>query len=118
MNISDGEMKLMELIWNNEPINSGKLVELAFSEHGWKKSTVYTMIKKLTLKEIIKSEKAVITSIYSRREVITEKSENFITQCCGGSLPMFLTAFLEKEKLTRSEAEELKSLIDNYTEGD
>ncbi|MGN1303653.1 MAG: BlaI/MecI/CopY family transcriptional regulator [Oscillospiraceae bacterium] len=118
MKISDGELKLMELIWDNAPIRSGELVTMAFDNLGWKKSTVYTVVKKLSERSIIKSENAVITPLCTRDEVMSEKSENLIAKGFGGSLPMFLTAFLQKEKLTKAEAEELKKLIDDYTEGD
>lgn len=116
MSISDSEQKLMELIWENEPLRSGELVAIAAEQLGWKKSTVYTVVKKLTLKGIIVSEKAVITALRSREDVVGERSESFVDRSCGGSLPMFLAAFLEKEKLTREEAEELKRLIDEHTE--
>lgn len=116
MKISDSELKLMELIWKNEPIRSGELVALAFDSLVWKKSTVYTVIKKLSGKGFIKSEDAVITSLCSREEVLTERSENLISKAYGGSLPMFLTAFLQKEQITKAEAEELKKLIDEHTE--
>lgn len=116
MKISDSELKLMELIWKNEPIRSGELVTLAFDSLVWKKSTVYTVIKKLSGKGFIKSEDAVITSLCSREEVLTERSESLISKAYGGSLPMFLTAFLQKERITKAEAEELKKLIDEHTE--
>lgn len=116
MRISDGELKLMEIIWDNAPIRSGELVTMAFNSLGWKKSTVYTVVKKLVNKGIIKSENAVITPLCTRDEIMKEKSESLITKGYGGSLPMFLTAFFQKEKLTKAEAEELKKLIDNYTE--
>lgn len=116
MKISDSELKLMELIWENEPIRSGELVTHAFDSLGWKKSTVYTVIKKLSGKGFVKSENAVITSLCSREEVLTERSESLISKDYGGSLPMFLTAFLQKERITEAEAEELKKLIDDHTE--
>ncbi len=116
MNISDGEMKLMELIWQGEPIRSGELVTDAFNKLGWKKSTVYTVIKKLANKNMIKSENAVITSVKERADVLSENSESIINKTYGGSLPMFLTAFLSREKLSEAEAEDLKRLIDNFTE--
>ena len=116
MRISDGELKLMEIIWDNAPIRSGELVTMAYYRLEWKKSTVYTVVKKLANKGIIKSENAVITPLCTRDEIMTEKSESLITKGYGGSLPMFLTAFLQKERLTKAEAEELKKLIDNYTE--
>ncbi len=116
MSVSNGEMSLMEIIWEKAPIKSGELVKIAFERLGWKKSTVYTVLKKLTVKEIIKSENAVISPLRSQEDVIAEKSEDFISKCCKGSLPVFLTAFLQREKLSESEARELKNLIDHYTE--
>ena len=74
------------------------------------------MVKKLSDKRIIKSENAVITSLRRRDDVIGEKSETLIKKGYGGSLPMFLTAFLSREKLTKEEAEELKRLIDEHTD--
>ncbi|MCI5752118.1 MAG: BlaI/MecI/CopY family transcriptional regulator [Oscillospiraceae bacterium] len=116
MCISDSEQSLMEMIWEREPLRSGELVTLAGERLGWKKSTVYTVVKKLTVKGFIRSENAVITALRSRRDVVGEKTESFVDKSCGGSLPMFLAAFLGKEKLTREEAEELKRLIDDHTE--
>ena len=116
MCISDSEQNLMEMIWEREPLRSGELVTLAGERLGWKKSTVYTVVKKLTVKGFIRSENAVITALRSRRDVVGEKTESFVDKSCGGSLPMFLAAFLGKEKLTREEAEELKRLIDDHTE--
>ena len=106
--LPDSEMKLMELIWDSEPVRSGDLVSLSLEKHGWKKSTVYTILKKLVNKGFAVNEDSVITSTRPREEEI-ERSY-------GGSLPMFLTAFLSREKLTKKEAEELKKLIDDYTE--
>ena len=116
MKISDGEMKLMELIWNGAPLRSGELAAKSLELLGWKKSTVYTVIKKLTLKGAIKSEDTVITPLISKDDALSEQSRAIISK--GGTLPVFLTAFLQKEKLTRAEAEELKRLIDEYTEVD
>lgn len=116
MNISNSELNLMEIIWEKEPVKSGELVSAAYNTLGWKKSTVYTVIKKLTGKGLARSENAVVTSLVDRNNVFSEKSENLINTAYGGSLPMFLTAFLNKERLTRAEAEELKRLIDERTE--
>lgn len=116
MNINNSELKLMELIWQNAPLKSGELVALAFDAHGWKKSTVYTIVKKLSDKGFIRSENAVITPLVQRNAVLSEKSESLIEKTYNGSLPMFLTAFLSKEKLSPSEADELKRLIDSHTE--
>ena len=114
--INNSELRLMELIWESEPVNSGRLVTLANEAYGWKKSTVYTIVKKLLQKGVVESENAVIRSTVDRARVLSEKSETVIEKSYNGSLPMFLSAFLSKEKLTAAEAEELKRLIDSYTE--
>lgn len=114
--LPDSEMKLMELIWRNQPVRSGELVAVALEEYGWKKSTVYTILKKLVTKGFALNEDSVITAVRPREEVLSDRSEDVIERNYGGSLPMFLTAFLSREKLSRKEAEELKKLIDDYTE--
>ena len=113
MKLSNSEMSLMDIIWEKAPIKSGNLVKEALDKLGWKKSTVYTIVKKLTLKGAVKSEAAVITPMCKKDEVMGERSDELIEKDYNGSLPMFLAAFLQKEKLTREEAEELKRLIDS-----
>ena len=113
MKLSNSEMSLMDIIWEKAPIKSGNLVKEALDKLGWKKSTVYTIVKKLTLKGSVKSEAAVITPMCKKDEVMGERSDELIEKGYNGSLPMFLAAFLQKEKLTREEAEELKRLIDS-----
>lgn len=115
MKISDSELKLLEIIWEDEPIKSGELVIKAFERYDWKKSTVYTILKKLVIKGAVNNDNALVTSVVSR-ETITAKKTETIKKSCGGSLPMFIAAFLDDEKLTKSEAEELKRLIDSFTE--
>lgn len=114
--IPDSEFKLLELIWDGEQIRSGELVSRAFEALNWKKSTVYTILKKLVDKGLVKNEHSVITAECAREDVLSEKSEDVISRNYGGSLPVFLAAFLSREKLTKKEAEELKKLIDSYTE--
>lgn len=116
MNISNSEMRLMEIIWKSAPIKSGELVSKAYSELGWKKSTVYTVVKKLTLKGAIKSEDTVISPLCTKDAVLEQRSDEIISNGYSGSLPMFLAAFLKREKLSKAEAEELKQLIDDYTQ--
>ena len=116
MNVSNSELELLNIIWENEPLRSGRLVTLAGDKLGWKKSTVYTVVKHLVDKNIIKNEGSVICSLYRHDDILNERSETLINRGFGGSLPMFLTAFLSKEKISKTEAEELKRLIDEYTE--
>lgn len=115
-NITNSEMKLMEIIWQGAPIKSGELAARAFSSLGWKKSTVYTVLKKLVLKGAVENVNSVVTPLCTKDEVLSSRSDELITNGYSGSLPMFLAAFLQKEKLTQKEAEELKGLIDRFTE--
>lgn len=115
MKISDSELKLLEIIWDNEPLKSGELVLKAFERYNWKKSTVYTILKKLVVKGAVKNDDAVVSSYVKREEVAAKRTET-IKKSCGGSLPMFIAAFLDNEKLSKDEAEELKRLIDSFTE--
>ena len=118
MKLSQGEMNLMELIWENEPVRSGELVALASEKLGWKKSTMYTILKHLTEKGAASNEKSLVTAIVRREEQLAENSETVLGKGFGGSLPMFLTAFLKNRRLSGEEADELKKLIDSFTEGD
>ncbi len=118
MKISDSELRLMEIIWQEGEIRSGELVKRAYRSLGWKKSTVYTVIKKLTLKNAVSSENTVVKPLCTRDEVLGQRSDELLSSGYSGSLPVFLAAFLKKEKLTKEEAAELKKLIDDFTESE
>lgn len=112
--ISDSEMKFMNLVWDNSPINSTKLVKLSEEHLGWKKSTTYTVIRRLSQRGILKNENAVVSFIVNKEEVQETKGQELIGKVYEGSIKMFLSAFLNKEKISKEEAEELKTMIDEY----
>ena len=112
--LCESDYRFMKLVWEYEPIHSGKLVELCIQEFGWKKSTTYTMIKKLSEKGYAKSEDAIVTSTISKEEVQSFESKYVINNSFDGSLPSFLASFLGVSKLSKEEALELKKLIDEY----
>ena len=114
--MTETEYKFAELIWEEEPIGSGELVKQCAEKFGWKKSTTYTEIKRLSQKGVLKNENAVVTPLVTREEVQAKESDEFVERTFDGSLPGFLTAFLGGKKLSRQEAEDLKALIDNYQE--
>lgn len=116
MKLNQSEMSLMEIIWENEPMRSGELVSAAGEKLGWKKSTVYTVLKHLTEKGAAANENAVVSSIAAKEAILAEQSDRIVDGSFGGSLPMFVTAFLNSRKISKKEAEELKKLIDSYTE--
>ena len=112
--LAEAEEKFAELIWKNEPIGSGDLVKLSEKEMNWKKSTTYTVLKKLSEKGIFQNENAVVSSLISNDEYYAKQSIRFVEDTFGGSLPKFLTAFISGKKLSNHQAEELKRLIDEH----
>ncbi len=112
--LTNSEEKFAQLLWENEPIASGELVKLVQKELGWKKSTTYTVLKKLCNKGIFKNKETIVSSIINKDEYYANQSIRFVEDTFGGSLPKFLTAFIQTKKLSTHQAEELKKLIDDY----
>lgn len=114
--LAEMESHFADLIWETEPINSTALVRLCAEKFGWKKSTTYTVLKKLCDRGIFQNKNATVTALLSREEFYSRKSRLFVEDSFGGSLPRFLTAFIGKKKLSNEQIEEIKSLIENYRE--
>ena len=114
--LAEGEYRFAELIWQKEPVSSPELVKLCEKEFSWKKSTTYTVLKKLCDRGIFQNDKAVVTSLISKEEFYSHKSRKFVEESFGGSIPRFLTAFMGGKKLTTEQAEEIKNLIDSFKE--
>jgi predicted transcriptional regulator len=110
------EEKFADIIWNNEPIASGDLVKLSEQEMNWKKSTTYTVLKKLCEKGIFINRDALVSSLITKKEYYAKQSIMFVEDTFGGSLPRFLTAFIGGKKISENQAEELKKLIDEFKE--
>lgn len=115
--LAESDLRFLEVIWENEPVGSMKLVELCEAKLGWKKSTTYTMIKKLCEKGLIQNAGATVTSLVPPEEVRSAESARFVDQTFAGSLPGFLVSFLGGKTISDAEAEELKRLIDAHKEG-
>lgn len=108
----DAEYKFINIIWDEEPINSTELVRLCSDRLGWKKSTTYTVLKKLCDRGILQNRDAIVTALIKREEVQKYESGAVVGKAFAGSLPKFLTAFLDERKLSEQEAEELKRIIE------
>lgn len=108
------EYRFMSIIWENEPISSMKLVQLCAQQFDWKKSTTYTMLKRLIEKRVVENNDTVVTSLISQAEVRAKESDIFINETFKGSLPGFIAAFFDGKSISDEEAEELKKLIDSY----
>lgn len=110
--LCESDYRFLSLIWDHEPVNSTVLVRLCASELGWKKSTVYTMVKKLSEKGLVVSENALVRSLVPREEVQNRESRSFVDQTFSGSVPSFLASFYGGRGISPEEAEELKKLIE------
>lgn len=106
------EMKFAELIWEHEPIASGELAALCLKELNWKRTTTYTVLKRLCNKGIFENQKGTVTSLVSKQLFQAKQSEEFVEEAFAGSLPDFVAAFVSQKKLSRDEIEELKRIIE------
>ncbi len=108
------ESKFADLIWENEPVSSSDLWKLAEESIGWKKTTTFTVLKRLCEKGLFKNEKGNVTSLVSRSDFYSLRSERFVNEAFDGSLPAFLSAFVRGKTLTAEEVEELRRIVADY----
>ena len=106
------ESRFADIIWANEPVSSGELAQLCKEQLQWKRTTTYTVLKKLSERGLFKNEKGTVTSLVSRRDYYAAQSRHFVEETFEGSLPAFLAAFTGGEKLSSEEIEQLQRLID------
>lgn len=108
------ESKFADLIWDHEPLPSGDLVKLCEKELNWKKSTTYTVLKKLCEKQIFQNANGKVTSLISKQEYYSLQSEKFVEDTFEGSLPAFLNAFTARKSLSAEEIREIRHMIDSF----
>ena len=106
------ESRFADIIWKNEPLASNELVKLAEKELTWKKSTTYTILRRLCERGIFQNVDGTVTSLICREEFYALQSEQFVEENFKGSLPAFLTAFTRRKKFSKQEIAELQKLID------
>lgn len=111
------ESRFAQLIWANAPIRSGDLVKLCGKALGWKKSTTYTVLKKLCDKGIFHNENGLVTVLLSQQQVLSRQSRQFVEETFSGSLPAFLAAFSGQDGLSAQEVDNIRSMIDNWEGG-
>ena len=110
----DSEYRLLSIVWENEPIQSGDLCRLCQERLGWKRTTTYTVLKKLCNKGVLRNEAAIVTSIVRREEVQRQEGQVVLDKAFGGSLPQFIAAFLGEQGISDAEAQEIREMIDRY----
>ena len=107
------ETRFAEIIWENAPLSTNQLIKLCTEKLEWKRTTTYTVLKKLCDKGLFKTENSVVTSLISKAEFEGLQSEQFVEETFRGSLPAFLTAFGSRKKLSDTEIDELQKIIDS-----
>ena len=114
--IFESEYRFCLILWDNEPVSSGKLVQLAKEVLGWSKATTYTVIRRLSERGVLKNENTIVSSLISKEEAQKSRLEEMVEETFEGSMPAFIAAFSKSKKLTRQEVDQLKALIDSFEE--
>lgn len=114
--IFESEYRFCLILWDNEPVNSTKLVELCKETLGWSKATTYTVIRRLSERGVVKNENATVTALITKEQAQKSRLEEMVEETFEGSMPAFIAAFSKSKKLTKSEVDQLKALIDSFEE--
>ncbi len=109
--IGSAEARFADLIWAHEPVTSGEMAKLGETEFGWKKTTSFTVLKRLCDRGLFQNQNGTVTSLVSREEFYARHSQQYVKDAFGGSLPAFLAAFGRRSKLTEKEIDELEEII-------
>lgn len=112
LRLAEGEYRFATLVWENEPLPSGQLVRLAADALGWKKSTTYTVLKKLCERGILCNTDGVVTSLVKQSAVQQQECTAVVDRTFGGSLPRFVAAFLNEKPISKAEAAEIRAMLD------
>ena len=115
--IYESEYRFCLVLWEHEPINSTRLVELCKQQLGWSKATTYTVIRRLAERGVVKNENATVSALVSKEEAQASRLNELVEETFEGSLPAFIAAFSRGKKLGKAEVDQLQSLIDSYREG-
>ena len=116
--IFESEYRFCLILWENEPIKSGELVKLCQEQLGWKPTTTYTVIKRLSDRGVLKNENAVVFSLVSKDEVQASEINEMVEKTFEGSLPAFIAAFTKHRKISEKELDEVQAMIDRYRKGE
>lgn len=116
--VFESEYRFCLILWENEPIKSGELVVLCREQLGWKPTTTYTVIKRLSERGVLKNENTVVTSLVSKDEVQAAEIDEMVEKTFEGSLPAFVAAFTKHRRLSEKEIDAVQQMIDRYRKGD
>ena len=114
--LSLADHRLLDLVWSSEPISSPQLCKLAQAQLGWKRTTTYTVIKRLSERGVLKNENTIVTSLVSKDQVQAAEIDELVEKTFEGSLPAFVAAFTKHRKLSAKEVDEVQAMIDRFRE--
>ena len=115
--VFESEYRFCLILWENEPVKSGELARLCQEQLGWKPTTTYTVIKRLSERGVLKNERSVVTSLVSKEEVQAAEVEEMVEKTFLGSLPALIAAFARNRKVTEKELDEVQAMIDSFRKG-
>ena len=108
------ESHFADIVWKNEPIHSRELTKICEKELNWKRTTTYTVLKKLCNRGIFQNQDGIVSSLISKAEFHAIQSEKFVEETFEGSLPAFINAFSSRKKLTSEEIAQVRQMIDSF----
>lgn len=112
--VTEGEYRFCLILWEHEPIKSTELVRLCQEKLGWKETTTYTVIKRLSGRGIVRNEKTIVSSLVSKEAVQASQLQELVDKTFEGSLPAFVAAFTKHQKLSQGEIDSIQAMIDRY----
>lgn len=116
--VFESEYRFCLILWEFEPVKSSRLVELCKERLGWKPTTTYTVIKRLSERGILKNENTVVTSLVSKEQVQAAQLDEMVEKTFEGSLPAFIAAFTKHQKLSDAQLDEIQQMIDRFRKGE
>ena len=116
--VHEGEYRFCLILWEHEPVKSKELVRLCQEQLGWKPTTTYTIIKRLSERGVLKNENTVVTSLVSKDQVQAAEIDEFVEKKFEGSLPAFIAAFTKHQKISQNEIDAVQAMIDRYRRGE
>lgn len=116
--VFESEYRFCLILWENEPVKSSKLVELCKEQLGWRPTTTYTVIKRLSERGVLKNDNTVVTSLVTKEEVQAAELNEMVEKTFEGSLPAFIAAFTKHQNISEKEIDEVQQMIDRFRKGD
>ena len=116
--VFESEYRFCLILWEHEPVRSSELVSLCREQLGWKPTTTYTVIKRLSERGVLVNENSVVRALVTKDEVQASEIDELVEKKFGGSLPAFIAAFAKNRRLSKSELDEVQRMIDSFREGE